>query len=93
VVFAQSPARGNVVDKGSTVTITISDVVATLPDVVGSDVDTALAAIHRLGFVDVQVVDDYRDDFDPGTVVGTKPVAFSNASKAGPVQVVVAAVP
>jgi serine/threonine-protein kinase len=89
VVFAQSPRRGKL-DEGSTVTITISDVVATVPDVVGADVDTALAAIHRLGFVDVQVVDDYRDDVDPGTVVGTTPVAFSSSSKAAPVQVVVA---
>jgi serine/threonine-protein kinase len=90
VVFAQSPRRGRVVDEGSTVTITISDVVATVPDVVGADVDSALATIHRVGFANVQVVDDYRDDFDPGTVVGTTPVPYSDASKSEPLQVVVA---
>ncbi|MEX1008534.1 MAG: protein kinase, partial [Acidimicrobiia bacterium] len=90
VVFAQSPRRGHVVDQGSTVTITISDGVATMPDVIGANVDDALASVRRVGFVDVQVVDDYRDDLDPGTVVGTTPVPYSDASKAEPVNVVVA---
>jgi beta-lactam-binding protein with PASTA domain len=90
VVLAQTPGRGNKADVGSTVTITISDVVATVPEVVGTPVDDALAALHHVGFVNVQVADDYRDDVNPGTVVGVTPAAFSEASKANPVSVSVA---
>ena len=90
VVLAQTPRRGLKADAGSTVTITISDVVATVPEVVGTPVDDALAALRHVGFVNVQQADDYRDDVDPGTVVGVTPAAFSEASKADPVSVSVA---
>ena len=90
VVFAQSPRRGLTVEEGSTVTITISDVAATMPDVVGADEATALVSIRHVGFANVQVVDDFRDDVDPGTVVGTTPVPYADGSKAEPVKVVVA---
>ena len=90
VVLAQTPRRGLKVDEGSTVTITISDVKATVPDVVGTSVDDALAALRHVGFVSLQATDDYRDDVEPGTVVGVTPAAFSEASKADPVSVSVA---
>ena len=89
MVLAQNPRRGSA-DEGSTVTITISDVVATVPDVVGTPVDSALASLRRVGFVNLPVTDDFRDDFEPGTVVGVTPTAFSEAKKADPVTVSVA---
>ena len=89
MVLAQNPSRGSA-DEGSTVTITISDVVATVPNVVGVPVDSALASLRRVGFVNIPVTDDFRDDFDPGTVVGVAPSAFSEAKKADPVTVSVA---
>jgi eukaryotic-like serine/threonine-protein kinase len=90
IVLAQFPRRGVEIDEGSHVTITISDVVATVPDIVGANADDALAALRNVGFSDVTLVDDYRDDYDPGTVVGSTPSAFAEASKAGRVEVVVA---
>ncbi len=62
VVLAQTPRRGLKADEGSTVTITISDIVATVPEVVGTPVDDALAALRHVGFVNLPVTDDYRDD-------------------------------
>jgi serine/threonine-protein kinase len=90
VVLAQFPRRGVEIDEGSHVTITISDVVATIPDIVGDDVDNALAALRNVGFIDVTVVDDYRDDYEPGTVVGSTPSGFAEASKREPVELMVA---
>ena len=90
IVLAQYPRRGVRIDEGSHVTITISDVVATMPDVVGKQVDDAEAALRSVGFVDVTVTDDYRDDYDPGTVVGTTPAAYTEAKKADPVDISVA---
>jgi serine/threonine-protein kinase len=90
IVLAQAPRRGVEIDEGSHVTITISDVVATMPDTVGANVEDALASLRNAGFIDVSVVDDYRDDFSPGTVVGSTPSAFAESSKTEPVQVVVA---
>jgi serine/threonine-protein kinase len=90
VVFAQSPPRGAHLDEGSHVTITISAVTATMPDVVGTSVDDALASLRKQGLVNVTLDDDYRGDYDPGTVVGSTPPAFAEASKANDVVVVVA---
>src|SRR5262249_7412808 len=90
IVFAQSPPAGVRVDEGAHVTLTGSDVTATMPDVVGTSVDDALAALRKQGLVNVTLNDDYRDDYDPGTVVGSTPPAFAEASKANDVVVVVA---
>ena len=61
---------------------------ATVPDVVGTPVDNAIAAMRHVGFVNLQALDDFRDDVEPGTVVGVTPAAFSEASKTDPVSVV-----
>ena len=90
VVLAQTPRRGLKVDEGSTVTITISDKVATVPYVVGAAVDDALASLSEVGFVNVPVTDDYRDDVEPGTVVSVTPPAYSETAKTDPVSVSVA---
>ena len=90
VVLAQTPRRGLKVDEGSTVTITISDKVATVPYVVGSSVDDALASLRQVGFVNLPVTDDFRDDVEPGTVVSVTPPAYSETSKTDPVSVSVA---
>jgi serine/threonine-protein kinase len=89
VVLAQHP-RAGMVEEGSTVRITVSAVVATVPDVVGGTEEDAVAALHRVGFVTVHSEDDYRDDVDPGTVVGVNPVPFSEAAKTADIALVVA---
>jgi serine/threonine-protein kinase len=89
VVVAQRPRHG-LFDQGSTVTITISDTVATVPDVVGADENDAITALRHTGFVSVQVTDDFRADVEPGTVVGSTPVALSEVNKADLVVLVVA---
>ena len=89
VVLAQHPRAGTV-DEGSTVTITVSAVVATVPDVIGGTEEDAVAALHRVGFVSVHTEDDYRDDVDPGTVVGSDPVPFTDADKTADIALVVA---
>ena len=48
-------AAGLKADEGSTVTITISDIVATVPKVVGTPVDDALAALRHVGFTNLPV--------------------------------------
>jgi serine/threonine-protein kinase len=90
VVLAQTPRRGLEADKGSTVTITISDKVAIVPEVVGATVDDALAELRHVGFTNLPVTDDYRDDVAPGTVVSVTPSAYSETSKTEPVTVSVA---
>ena len=90
VVLAQTPRRGLKADEGSTVTITVSDIVATVPEVVGTPVDDALAALRHVGFTNLPVTDDYRDDVEPGTVVSVTPTAYSEAKKTEPVSVSVA---
>ncbi|HEY7104916.1 MAG TPA: PASTA domain-containing protein [Acidimicrobiia bacterium] len=88
-VLAQHP-RGGTEDEGSIVTITLSDTTTTVPDVVGRSEVDATAVLHKAGFATVQAEDDFRSDVDPGTVVGTAPVAFAEAAKADPVTVTVA---
>jgi serine/threonine-protein kinase len=89
VVLAQHPRAGTL-DEGSTISITVSAVVATVPDVIGGSEEDAVAALHRVGFVTVHSEDDYRGDVDPGTVVGVTPVPFSEADKTADVRIVVA---
>jgi serine/threonine-protein kinase len=89
-VFAQSPRAGKYLDEGSRVTITIADVTATVPDVVGVSVDDALTELRKQGLVNVTLEDDYRDDYEPGTVLSSTPAAFAEASKEKGVVVVVA---
>ncbi len=89
IVLAQYP-RGGTVDEGSTVTITVSAIAATVPDVIGGTEEDAVAALHQVGFVSVHTEDDYRDDVDPGTVVGSDPVPFTDADKTTDIALVVA---
>jgi serine/threonine-protein kinase len=88
-VLAQHP-RGGTVAEGSTVTITLSDVTTTVPDVIGRSETDAAAALHKAGFATVASRDDFRSDVDPGTVVGSTPTAFADAAKADPVTLTVA---
>jgi eukaryotic-like serine/threonine-protein kinase len=90
IVLAQYPRRGIEAHEGSHVTLTISDVVATVPAVVGIPVDDAMAKLRQVGFSNITLSDDYRDDVDPGTVVRSTPAALVEASKSEPVTVAVA---
>jgi serine/threonine-protein kinase len=89
VVLAQHP-RAGMVDEGSTVSITVSAAVATVPDVIGDSEQDAVSALHGVGFLTVHSEDDYRGDVDPGTVVGVIPAPFSDADKTVDVALVVA---
>jgi beta-lactam-binding protein with PASTA domain len=50
-VLSQNPAAGSKVARGSTVTITISRGLVTVPDTVGQTRDTAVAAVRAAGLV------------------------------------------
>ena len=46
--------------------------------------------MRQVGFINLPVTDDFRDDVEPGTVVSVTPPAYSEASKTEPVSVSVA---
>ena len=79
LVVGQSPERGRKVDKGSTVTLTVSSAFLTLPDVVGMSRAEATAAMQLKGIV-IQFVESDSDQ-PPGTVLGMFPAAGSPVAK------------
>ncbi|UGQ13996.1 PASTA domain-containing protein [Yinghuangia sp. ASG 101] len=74
-VLASSPAAGETVRAGSTVTLTVRDGTTTVPDVIGTDQKSAEAAVHTAGaHVTVKFRPTPNDD-EYGIVVATSPTA------------------
>jgi serine/threonine protein kinase/beta-lactam-binding protein with PASTA domain len=90
VILAQSPKRGQRLEQGSVVRLTVSSTRATVPDVFSLDEAAARAALAERGLINVTVTPDYRDDLDAGTVVSTSPAPFRKALKNAPLILVVA---
>jgi eukaryotic-like serine/threonine-protein kinase len=93
IILKQSPANGAQREQGTAIRLTVSRTTATVPDVVGLNVDDARTALTRRGLADLTVTSDYRDDVDPGTVMSTAPAAYVKAKKSEPLELVVAADP
>ena len=76
VVFAQGPAPGTSVAKGSTVTLSVSKGVApiTVPDVTGAQAPDAKTSLQNLGLVPVSVLTSGTAS-QVGTVISQDPVS------------------
>jgi eukaryotic-like serine/threonine-protein kinase len=92
-ILSQDPTNGKKREQGSTVTLTVSRVHATVPYVVRMSEGDARAALARKGFTNIKPTPDYRDDVDVGTVMRTNPGAGLQADKGAPLEIVVAADP
>ena len=73
IVVAQNPAPGTSLLQGSTVTLSVStgEAVATVPNVVGSDISTAQAQLAGLGLTSTEK--SVSDDTAAGTVLSQYP--------------------
>jgi serine/threonine-protein kinase len=91
-ILSQRPSTGTL-EEGSAVTLTMSRIDAAVPDVVNLDQADARAALAKRGLTNVTITLAYRDDYDAGTVVSTKPAAYTRAYKSDPFVLVVAADP
>ncbi len=90
VVLDQHPRSGVQADEGSEITLTISRVEATVPGVAGFTLDEAKARLARVGFGNVVVTEEDRDDVQPGTVLRSTPEVGLRADKLAAFTLVVA---
>jgi hypothetical protein len=89
-VMGTSPPAGTLLDKGSTVIVTIAAPVGVLvPRVVGQSVGTATAALGRVGLKS-QRREQPSARATPGTVISTSPVAGQSVEKGATVTLVIA---
>jgi eukaryotic-like serine/threonine-protein kinase len=89
-VMGTSPPAGILVDKGSTVIVTVAAPVGVLvPRVVGQRVGTATAALGRVG-LKWQRREQPKERAIPGTVISTLPVAGQSVQKGATVTLVIA---
>jgi serine/threonine-protein kinase len=93
IVLSQHPAVGHDLERGSTITVAVSSMDATVPDVTTLGVADAKVVLAKRGLGNITVIPDYRDDVDAGTVTRTNPVAYQRVAKANPFELVVAADP
>jgi eukaryotic-like serine/threonine-protein kinase len=91
-VISQSPDSGLLLEKGRTVTLTVSSSQVTIPDLVGKPFEEAQAALQKLGLT-ANRVDAESPDQAAGTVLSTDPVSGTTVDKGSAVTVTVAAEP
>ena len=91
-VIAQRPDSGRLLEKGRTVTLTVSSSEVTIPELTGKTFEEAQAELQQLGLV-VTRVDQESPDKVPGSVLSTDPVAGTKVAKGSPIAVTVAAEP
>ncbi len=91
-VISQSPDSGLLLEKGRTVTLTVSSSQVTIPELVGQPFEEAQAALQKLGLT-VNRVDTESADQAPGTVLATNPPSGTTVDKGSAVEVQVAAEP
>jgi serine/threonine-protein kinase len=89
-VLDQRPRSGEEADEGSDVVLTVSRVEATVPRVAGYMVDEAKARLARVGFSNVAVTEEDRDDVQPGVVLRSTPEVGLRADKTAVFTVVIA---
>jgi eukaryotic-like serine/threonine-protein kinase len=91
-VVKQSPPAGQLLGKGKTVALDVSNNQLTLPNVVGQTVTQATQTLQALG-VSVQPMDQSSPDQLPGTVLGMSPAAGTRVSRGSAVVLAVAKAP
>ena len=89
-VLDQRPRSGEEADEGSDVVLTVSRVEATVPRVAGYMVDEAKARLARVGFSNVAITEEDRDDVQPGVVLRSTPEVGLRADKSALFTVVIA---
>jgi eukaryotic-like serine/threonine-protein kinase len=89
-VIDQSPAADLELEKGQTVTITVSrgPELVVVPNVAGQDAETATATLQNLGFV-VGKAQEFSAQEPKGDVIRTEPAAGENVPKGSEVTLVV----
>ena len=80
-VLGQHPTSGMQADEGSEIVLTVSRVEATVPRVATFMVEEAKARLARVGFSNVAVTEEDRDDVPPGTVLRSTPEVGLRADK------------
>ena len=90
-VISTTPAVGTLVERGTTVTLTVSkgQEQAAVPDVNGETEDNARSAIEAAG-LRVGKVTQEESDQDPGTVIDQSPAAGKKVAKGSSVNLTVA---
>jgi len=90
-VISTTPAVGTLVERGTTVTLTVSKgkEQAVVPDVGGETEDNARSAIEAAG-LQVGKVTQEESDQDPGTVIAQSPAAGKKVAKGSAVTLTVA---
>ena len=89
-VLGQDPPQGQKLERGETITLTVSSATVTLPNVVGKTEGEARNQLQGLGFTDVQGFPEESDQ-PVGTVLRTEPPAGSEVNKSDRVLLIVAA--
>jgi serine/threonine-protein kinase len=89
-VFKQDPVGGENINKGETVTLSVSKGpgAVVVPDVEGRSVDEARRILEEAGFA-VDTTEEANDEADPGTVTDQDPPAGAEASKGSTVRLTV----
>ncbi len=92
-VISVSPAEGQKVDKGSSVTLVVSSgkPQAQVPDVVGKSFDEAQSTLQAAGFKVTRV--DKESDKDPGTVLSQSPKSGGRIDAGSTIALTVAKAP
>jgi beta-lactam-binding protein with PASTA domain/predicted Ser/Thr protein kinase len=80
-VLSQSPAAGNLVPRGSQVTIFASTGAITVPDVVGQARKTAVTAVKKAGFTAAVTEETTDDPSQVGRVISVFPPAGSRGRR------------
>jgi eukaryotic-like serine/threonine-protein kinase len=93
-VLSQDPPAGDLVDKGSEVTITVAKAPkqVDVPDLTGQTVDQGTTTLHDAG-LEIGNVDEQESDQPEGQILTQNPPAGSPVAKGTPVDVVVAVAP
>ncbi|MCJ7673141.1 MAG: Stk1 family PASTA domain-containing Ser/Thr kinase [Acidimicrobiia bacterium] len=91
-VVSQRPDSGRLLEKGRTVTLSVSSRQVTVPELTGAQFEEAQATLQKLGLTATRV-DTESPDKPAGSVLSTDPAAGTKVDKGTAVTVTVAAEP
>ena len=91
IVTSQSPAAGSTVPRSTHIELRVATRTVPAPTLVGTQLNSALAALERSGLQLGRTETQFVADAKPGTIVRQRPEAGAAAAAGSPVDVVVAA--